>query len=150
VAELRLHGEGAGERGPSEPEGLGANQRVSRFASDETELTEARDAADARRRPWNTTELHEHACRERERGCSTEGTTERGERVSGCGLQKRAQARGSMAGKHAVVSAGCLGGRFRQVGPTEHRERASERAIGLTSGAHGTAREGVVRRGDWR
>jgi hypothetical protein len=31
---LRLHGENAGERGPSEIEGLGANQKVSRVASE--------------------------------------------------------------------------------------------------------------------
>jgi hypothetical protein len=35
------------------------------------------------------------------------------------------------------------GGRFRQAGPTEQRERASERAAELTSGACGTAREGA-------
>jgi hypothetical protein len=66
VAGLRLHGENAGEQGPGEIEGFGANHRVSHVASEEVELTEAMDATDARRRPRNgrrtTTEL---------RGCHT-------------------------------------------------------------------------------
>jgi hypothetical protein len=36
-----------------------------------------------------------------------------------------------------------VGRRFRQVGPTEQREWASEWSAGLMSGAHGTAREGA-------
>jgi hypothetical protein len=48
---LRLHGEVSGERGPDEPEGLGANRGVSRVADDEAELTEATGAAMAGRRP---------------------------------------------------------------------------------------------------
>jgi hypothetical protein len=43
------------------------------------------------------------AGRERGRGCSAEGATEGGGRVSVCGLQKRARARGGVARKHAVV-----------------------------------------------
>jgi hypothetical protein len=35
------------------------------------------------------------------------------------------------------------GGLFRQAGPTERRERVSERVAELTSGARGTARDGV-------
>jgi hypothetical protein len=50
---LRLHGENAGERGPGEPEGLGANQRVSHTIGEEVELTEATDTARARWRPQN-------------------------------------------------------------------------------------------------
>jgi hypothetical protein len=53
AAGLRLHGENVDERGLGETERLGANQRVSRVAVEETELTEATHAADARRRPWN-------------------------------------------------------------------------------------------------
>jgi hypothetical protein len=52
-AGLRLHGENTGEHRPGETEGLGANQRVSRIAGEEAELTEATDAADAQRRPQN-------------------------------------------------------------------------------------------------
>jgi hypothetical protein len=53
AAGLWLHGENAGEHGPGKIEGLGANQRVSRAAGGEAELTEATDAADARRWPRN-------------------------------------------------------------------------------------------------
>jgi hypothetical protein len=51
VAELRLHREKSGERGPGGPEGLGANRGVSRDADGEAELTEATSATWARRRP---------------------------------------------------------------------------------------------------
>jgi hypothetical protein len=71
---------------------------VSRVAGKEAELTKATDVAEARRRPRNgrriTAELHGRAQSERERGCSAEGATERGERVSECGLQKRDRAHG--------------------------------------------------------
>jgi hypothetical protein len=50
---IRLYGENDGEREPGETEGLGANQRMSRIAGEEAELTEATDVADARRRPRN-------------------------------------------------------------------------------------------------
>jgi hypothetical protein len=40
VAGLRLHGEDASERGLGEPEGLGANWRMSHAAGEEAELTE--------------------------------------------------------------------------------------------------------------
>jgi hypothetical protein len=50
AAELRLHREKTGERGLGKIEGLGANQRVSRVAGKETELTKATDAIEARRR----------------------------------------------------------------------------------------------------
>jgi hypothetical protein len=106
AAEVQLHEEKAGERGLGETEGLGANQRVSHVAGEEAKLTEATDMADARRWPRNgrriKVELHRRAQseRERERGCSAEGTTKRGEWV-------RAPEKGSgvwgMAGKHAVV-----------------------------------------------
>jgi hypothetical protein len=85
VVGLQLHGENAGERRPGEIEGLGANQRVSRVAGEGAELTEASDAADARRRPQNdggaSSELHGRVrrARERERGSSAEGTTGRGD-----------------------------------------------------------------------
>jgi hypothetical protein len=38
AAELQLHGEKVGERGPGETEGLGANQRVSRVVGEEAKL----------------------------------------------------------------------------------------------------------------
>jgi hypothetical protein len=50
---LRLHGENAGELGPGEIERLEANQKVSRVVGEGAELTEAMDAADARRWPQN-------------------------------------------------------------------------------------------------
>jgi hypothetical protein len=46
---LRLHGEDSDERGPGKPEGLGANQEVSRVADGEAKLTEATSTAQARR-----------------------------------------------------------------------------------------------------
>jgi hypothetical protein len=71
AAELRLHGEKAGERGPGETERLGANQRVSRVAGEEAKLTEATNVTEARRRARNgrrtTTELHRCVCGARER-----------------------------------------------------------------------------------
>jgi hypothetical protein len=48
---LRLHREVSGERGPGEPEGLGADRMVSRVADDEAELTEATGVARTGRRP---------------------------------------------------------------------------------------------------
>jgi hypothetical protein len=67
VVGLRLPGENAAVGGQGITEGLGANQRVSRVAGEETELTEATDAVDARRRPqnerWTTTELRGRARR---------------------------------------------------------------------------------------
>jgi hypothetical protein len=53
VAELRLQGEEAGERGPSEPEMLGANQKVSHVAGEGAELTEATGATETQRQPQN-------------------------------------------------------------------------------------------------
>jgi hypothetical protein len=50
---LRLHGEDAGERGPSEPEGLWANRGVSWVAGEEAELTEATGATETQQRPQN-------------------------------------------------------------------------------------------------
>jgi hypothetical protein len=82
---LWLHGENASNRGPGELERLGANREVSRVASEGAELTEATDAADARRRPRNgdepSVEFHGRGrrARERERGSLAEGTTGRGE-----------------------------------------------------------------------
>ena len=46
---LRLHGDVSDERGPGEPEGLGANQGVSRVADGEAELTEAMGTVRGRR-----------------------------------------------------------------------------------------------------
>jgi hypothetical protein len=45
---LRLHGENAGERGSVEPEGLGANRRMSHTAGEEAELIKATDMARGR------------------------------------------------------------------------------------------------------
>jgi hypothetical protein len=50
---LRLHKKCFGERGPRKPERGRANQRVSRVADGEAELTEAIDGARARRRSQN-------------------------------------------------------------------------------------------------
>ena len=66
MKELRLQGAEAGELGPGKTEGLGAKQRVSHVASEEAELIEATNAAEARRRPQNgwriTMELHRRVC----------------------------------------------------------------------------------------
>jgi hypothetical protein len=51
VAGLRLHGEDAVEHGPGEPEGLGANRRISHVAGEEAELTEVAGAAETQLRP---------------------------------------------------------------------------------------------------
>jgi hypothetical protein len=48
---LRLHGENAGDCGPSELEGLGANRKMSHVAGEEAELTEAAGAIETQRRP---------------------------------------------------------------------------------------------------
>jgi hypothetical protein len=78
---LWLHGENAGERGPSELERLGANREVSRIAVEGAEFTETTDTTGARRRPRNSdepsTEFHGHVrrARERERGSSAKGAT---------------------------------------------------------------------------
>jgi hypothetical protein len=53
AAELRLHGEETGERGPGKPEGLGANQKVSHDAGEGVELTEAMGVIETQRQPQN-------------------------------------------------------------------------------------------------
>jgi hypothetical protein len=88
TVELRLQGEEADERGPGEPEVLGANQEVSHVVGEGAELIEAMGAAETQRWPqngWRTTVSFTGARAERERGrgCSTEGTAERG-RASEC------------------------------------------------------------------
>jgi hypothetical protein len=88
TAELRLQGEEAGERGSGEPEVLGVNQEVSHVASKEAELTEATCTTETQRRPQNGRRITVsftgvHTERERGRGCSVEGATERG-RASEC------------------------------------------------------------------
>jgi hypothetical protein len=50
---LRLHGEDTYERGPGEPEGLGANQRMSHAGGEEVELTEVEGAAETQWRLQN-------------------------------------------------------------------------------------------------
>jgi hypothetical protein len=66
---------------------------------------------------------------------------------------EKARARGGVARKRAVMGAstaesvGGSGGRFRQARPTEQRERASERAAELTSGARRTETVGSRARG---
>jgi hypothetical protein len=100
--------------------------------------------------PWRAarSSLGTRAERERGRGCSAEGATERG-RASECGrAPEKARARAGMARKHVVVGASTVEsvggwGRFRQAGPRGQRERTSERAARLTNGARGTAREGM-------
>jgi hypothetical protein len=150
-----LHGENAGERGVGKLEGLGANWRVFHTADEKAELTEATDTTRARRWPqneWWRSSLGTCAERERGRGCSAEGATERG-RASECGgVQKRLghvkawpeNAR-SWARPRRRAQA-IRGGRFGQVGPIGQRERTSERASALTSGAHGTERASTCAR----
>ena len=53
MAGLRLHGENASEHGSSEPEGLGANRRMSHAVGEEAELTKAADAVETKRCPQN-------------------------------------------------------------------------------------------------
>jgi hypothetical protein len=48
AVEPRLRGEKASERRPDKTEELGANQRVSRVAGEETKLNEATDVTEAR------------------------------------------------------------------------------------------------------
>jgi hypothetical protein len=132
VVGLRLHGENAGERGVGKLEGLGANWRVFHTADEKAELTEATDTTRARRWPqneWWRSSLGTCAERERGRGCSAEGATERG-RASECGgVQKRLghvkawpeNAR-SWARPRRRAQA-IRGRRFRQATPIGQRER---------------------------
>jgi hypothetical protein len=100
---LRLHGEYAGEHGPGKQEELGANRGVSRVVGDKAELTETTYTVGARRRPPNRRETTERgdetpwACakRERGRGCSAEGSTERGRASERGWVPEKAWARGS-------------------------------------------------------
>jgi hypothetical protein len=50
---LRLHGKHSGERGPGNPERLGANRGVSQVAGGAAELTEETGATRAQRRSRN-------------------------------------------------------------------------------------------------
>jgi hypothetical protein len=65
---------------PGETEGLGANLKLSRVASEEAELTEATNVQklDGGHRtnngPWQSS-MGARAMRESERGCSAEGST---------------------------------------------------------------------------
>jgi hypothetical protein len=82
AAKLRLPSEEVGERGPGEPEGLGANQEVSHVAGEGAELTEATGAIETQQQPqngrWTTTSFTgARTERGRGQGCSTEGATER-------------------------------------------------------------------------
>jgi hypothetical protein len=75
---LWLHGEEAGERGPSEPEGLGANQKASHVAGEGAELSKTTGAVETQRWPQNgrrTTTSFTGTERGRGRGCSVEGAT---------------------------------------------------------------------------
>jgi hypothetical protein len=71
--ELWLYREKVGERRPGEIEWQGANQRVSRVAGEEAQLTEGTDVVEAQWQPWNerrtTAKLHGcvRSARERER-----------------------------------------------------------------------------------
>jgi hypothetical protein len=117
AAGLRLHGEDVGERGPGEPEGLGANRRMSHAAGEEAELTKAVGTAETQWRPQNerrTTasggELPGCARRARERArYSAKGATERG-RASECGrAPENGRVHGGVARKHTVVGASKAG-----------------------------------------
>jgi hypothetical protein len=102
AAGLRLCNKCSGELGPGKLEGKRANQRVSRVADSEAELTEATDEMRARRWSQNGCRstvggggaLSSRAERERGRGGSAEGASERGEvGEQGAGLKKGADAR---------------------------------------------------------
>jgi hypothetical protein len=134
---------------------------MSHVAGEEAELIEATGATETQGQPHNgrrtTASFMARAERERERarvlgwGCNWAG--EGGE----CGWDpKKARARGGVARKCAVVgastaeSAGGSGGRFRQAGPTEQRERRANGWSALTRGAHRIEREEGTRDGSWR
>jgi hypothetical protein len=105
---------------------------VSHTTCEEVELTEATNTARAQQAATKRAAEHgerrrssmgTRVERERGRGCSAKGATERG-RASECGRgPEKARARGGVARKHEVVgtstaeSTGDSGGRFRQVGP---------------------------------
>jgi hypothetical protein len=135
---LRLHGENAGERGPGEPEGLGANWKMSHIAGEEAELTEATDVAGAWRWPRND----DGAPRARvQSGRESEGVR-LGAQLGEGSEWARAPIKGSsarvMAGKRVVVEASTtesVGGRLGKVtmadrrGPhTSEGERANGRS----------------------
>jgi hypothetical protein len=63
--------------------------------------------------------------------------------VSVGGLQKR-------LGRIHGGERGRFGGRFRQAGHTEQRERRANGRSALTREAHGTEREEGAREGSWR
>jgi hypothetical protein len=102
VAELRLHRKNSGERGPGGLEGLGASRGVFQVAGDRVELTGVIDTA------GSSTATVERATdvggrwrgsgraraeRERGRGGSAEGASERGEvGEQGAGLKRGAGA----------------------------------------------------------
>jgi hypothetical protein len=86
VAELRLHGENSGERGPGEPEGLGRTEGCPGLLT--TRWNSARQRArrglDGDRRIGarpRRAAVELPGCAERERGreCLARGATERGE-----------------------------------------------------------------------
>jgi hypothetical protein len=86
--------------------------------------------------------------RERGRGCSAKGATERGRANERGRGPEKARARGSWLGntwtwaRPRRVARAVRKGKVRQTGPTDQREWASKRAIGLTSEARRTVREG--------
>jgi hypothetical protein len=53
AAGLRLHAKNAGEHGPGEPKGLGANWKMSHVVGEEAKLTEEAGAIENQRRPHN-------------------------------------------------------------------------------------------------
>jgi hypothetical protein len=153
---LRLHRENTGEHGPGEPKGLWANQKMSDVSGKEAELTEAASAVETQwwpqNRQWTTasgggTPWVRARCEASAEGCECASEGE-GERV-GTGQLERAEvgtdaASSCVLGMESTVThwscAGGSGGRVRHTGPMGRRERASERAAGLTCGAHGTKR----------
>jgi hypothetical protein len=136
ATKLWLQDEEAGERGPGEQKVLGAKQEVSHVAGKGVELTKAigtkkrngghRTGSGPRRASRARAE------RDRGRGCSAEGATERG-RASECvRAPEKARARGGMVGKHTVVGATTA----------ESAGGSGGRGAVPTGGAHGTERVG--------
>jgi hypothetical protein len=101
---------------------------------------------------WRRNSLGTCAEQERGRGCLAEGATERGRASERGRGPEKARARGSLPGNARTWARPRCGaravrrGKVRQTGPTGQQEWTSKRVAGLTSGAHGTVREGTSTR----
>jgi hypothetical protein len=167
---LRLHKKCSDERGPGKPERGRANQRVSRVADGEAELTEATDGARARRRsqngrqsmvggggaPWSRAQSEREGERVRLRAQVSGGGGQ-----AGCGAQK-GRVHAEVAGDRAVVGASTAGDRGREVrdelaGGVGGTEREAGTLVGADKpGPRGSerererGREGARVGADWR